>query len=145
MLSNTIGLSGQMTMVSGLVELSAAAMRCFSSRNVPTFEPLSQVVVGTKLTDGETEGVALGWGVGLADGVLEGDALGLADGMPVGLALGLLEGDELGLELGLSDARGMGYQSASGFVLDIPLAKIRHRVLSSPGPSRNLTMTSSSM
>ena len=87
--------------------------------------------------------------LGVGEGAEDGDVLGLADGMPVGLALGLADGMPvglaLGLELGLSDPRGMGYQSASGLVFDIPLAKICHRVLSSPGPSRNLTITSLSL
>ena len=103
------------------------------------------------LLDGDPDGLDDGDELGLALGLLEGDALGLALGLLDGNALGLDEGfiEIVGVaegdELGLSVSHRMGYQRASGLVREKPLAKICHRAFWSPGPSRNLTMTSSGL
>ena len=97
------------------------------------------------LAEGLLEGVTLGVDEGLAVGLLEGKADGLAVGLLVGLALGLLDGLDEGLELGLVVSQGIGYHMASGLVWEKPLAKICNSVFWSPGPSRNLTMTSSGL
>jgi hypothetical protein len=95
-----------------------------------------------ELLEGDADGLAVGLLDGLAVGLLVGLLVGASVGLLVGASVGLLVGASVGLELGLVDSQGIGYHMAPELVREKPLAKISNREFWSPGPSRNLTMTS---
>ena len=89
---------------------------------------------------GSSEGIELGLLVGSLVGSSDGTELASLDGTELGSKDGTLLGTDEGSLVG----RPTQYHLASELVLEAPLAKILHSVLTSPGPSRNFTMTSSS-